>query len=336
MINGIPRILIVRLSSIGDVVRVLPALHTLRQAFPDAQIDWAIERKSAAIVEEHPSLDRLLVFERPAGKMAAMKAFANFLRRIRAGRYDIVVDFHGILKSGLIAAYSGAPKRYGFSPPRGQELSYLFYNHRVGLSARDLNRVEENLLLCDELAHGHRSLDMSVHVAHDVQDEVGAFFEEAFQSAKKVVAVHVPVDRPEKRWPTAHYAELCDLLLADGRFEVLLTWGPGQLAEVEDVLHKARRNPTIAPETADLKHYAWMVYRSDLYFGGDTGPMHIAAAMGIPVVAVFGGTDPAKHAPYRRPCTILHIDDPSLTPAQRLDRITPEMAYDACIKTLAP
>ncbi len=335
MINGLPRILIVRLSSIGDVVRVLPALHTLRQIFPDAQIDWAVERKSAAIIEDHPSLDRVLVFDRPSGFSRSIASFLHFIREVRRGRYDIVVDFHGILKSGLITGYSGAAQRLGFSPPRAQELSYFSYNRRVGLSARDLNRVEENLLLCDELAHGQRSSDMTIHVAHDVQDEVNAFFEEAFEGAKRIIAMHVPVDRPEKQWPLAHFAELADLLLADGRFEVMLTWGPGQLELVEEVRRKARRNPLIAPETTDLKHYAWMIYRSDLYFGGDTGPMHIAAAMGTPVVAVFGGTDPAKHAPYKRPCEILANNDPSLTPAQRMERITPEMAYDACVKMLS-
>lgn len=335
MINGVPRILIVRFSAIGDVVRVLPALHNLRGAFPNAQIDWAVEPKSAGIVEGHPSLDRVLVFDRSVDSTGAVRKFWNLCMDVRRGHYDIVLDFHGIFKSGMVSALSGVRKRYAFSRPRGQELSWLFANHRVGLPSQNLNRVEENLLLCDAVCARAESIDSTIFVPTDVQDEVNEYFEETFDGGKRVVAMHVPVDREEKRWPTGHFAELADMLLADGRFEVLLTWAPGQFEVVDEVLHKSRRRPIIAPETADLKHYTWLVHRADLYFGGDTGPMHIAAAMGTPVVAVFGGTDPAKHAPYRKPCETLYIGDLALPPSERLRRITPEMAYEACVHMVA-
>jgi len=332
MINGVPRILIVRLSAIGDVVRVLPALHTLREAHPDAQIDWAVERKAAAILEDHPALDRLLVFERPGELKAAARAFWHFCSDVRAGRYDILIDFHGILKSGLISAYSGVPDRYGFARPRARECSSLFTNHRVSLPSSDLNRIEENLLLCDALCPRRRSAGVTIHVPPEVQEEVDGFFEETFDGGKRVVAMHVPMDREEKQWPVEHFAELADLLLADGRFEVMLTWGMDQFGPVREVLGRARRHPAVAPETPTLKHYACLAQRADLYFGGDTGPMHIAAAVGTPVVAVFGATDPAKHAPYRRPHEVLRDETPGLTVEDRLRRVTPEMAYEACVR----
>jgi lipopolysaccharide heptosyltransferase I len=334
MINGVPRILIVRLSAVGDVVRLLPALHTLRENYPNAQIDWAVEAKSASIIDAHPALDRVLVFDRPPGWKAATKSFWAFCRRIRANHYDVVIDFHGIFKSGMIAAWSRAPERYGFARPRSRELSFLFTNKRAKLPSPDLNRTEENLMLCDLLCPRRGSLDVTIYVSSDVQEEIDAYFEETFDGGKLVVAMHVPVEHEEKRWPGEYFAELADALLADGRFDVLLTWGPGQLAMVEDVLRRARRNPVVAPETATLKHLAWLLHRAGLYFGGDTGPMHIAAAMGTPVVAVFGGTDPAKHAPYRKPCEVLCVkgDGEGLPPRERLRRVTPEMAYDACVQ----
>lgn len=335
MKNGLPRILIVRLSAVGDVVRVLPVLHTLRDTFPNAQIDWAVEKKSAALIWDHPCLDQVLVFERPSEKWAGVREFFSFCRHVRANRYDIVLDFHGILKTGMISAFSGAPDRYGFDRPRAQELSFLFTNHKVRLPSRDLNRVEENLLLCDALCPNRTSLEAMVNVPYEIQDEINDFYDSLFDGGKKVVAMHVAVDRPEKQWPVENYAHLADLLLADGRFEVMLTWGPGQFDLVEQVLNRSRRHPSVAPETPDLKHYAWLIHRADLYFGGDTGPMHIAATMGTPVVAVFGGTDPRKHAPYRRPCEILYVDDPELTAAERLERVTPEMAYDACVRLIS-
>lgn len=335
MINGVPRILIVRLSAIGDVVRVLPALHSLRDAFPDAQIDWAVESKSVQVIEGHPCLDRVLIFDRPPDLVPALKSFWAFCKQVRGNRYDVVIDFHGILKSGLIAGLSGVPERYGFARPRSREASYLFTNKKVRLPSQELNRVEENLLLCDALCARRKLSDIAIYVPPDVQEEIDAFYEGAFGGGKRVVAMHVAMARAEKRWPAQCFAELADLLMADGRFEVMLTWGPGQFGAVEEVLSRTRRSPVVAPETPDLKHYAWLVHRADLYFGGDTGPMHIAWAMGTPVVAFFGGTDPAKHAPYGKPCEILCDVDASgdtLSPFERLRRITAEMAYDACIR----
>lgn len=342
MINGVPRILIIRLSAIGDVVRVLPALHALRDRYPHAQIDWAVEPKSADVLLDHPALDQVLIFERPEGLWESARAFRRFCRQVRENRYDIVLDFHGILKSGLLVRASRAPKRYGFAPPRSQEMSHLFTNERIPLPASRMNRIEENLELCKALGAKSHGLEVTIFVPEDAQEEVDAFFEAAFDGGKKVVAMHVPVDRPEKQWPIEHYAALADMLEADGRFEVLLTWGPGQYDTVDRVAALTRRKPMIAPETGDLKRYAWLVQRVDLFFGGDTGPMHIASAMGTPVVAVFGGTDPARHAPLRRPSQVLYIgpDPPpktlSLEMAQTyLRSITPEMAYDACVRTIA-
>jgi len=334
MINGVPRILIVRLSAIGDVVRLLPALHTLRENYPYAQIDWAVETKSASVLDGHPALDRVLIFDRPPGWKAAAKSFWAFCRRIRANHYDVAIDFHGIFKSGMIVAGSRAPERYGFARPRSQELSFLFTNKRVKLPSPDLNRTEENLMLCDLLCPRRESLDVTIYVPADVQEEIDEYFEETFDGGKFVAAIHVPVEREEKRWPAEYFAELADALLADGRFDVLLTWGPGQLPTVENVVRRTRRHPVVAPETATLKHLAWLLHRADLYFGGDTGPMHIAAAMGTPVVAVFGGTDPAKHAPFRKPCEVLYVkgDGKGLDPRERLRRVTPDIAYDACVR----
>lgn len=339
MKDGSPRILIIRLSAIGDVVRALPILHTLRDHFRDARIDWAVERKSAGIVEGHPLLDNLLVFERPAELRPCIQQFLAFCRQIRANRYDLVVDAHGIFKSGCITAFSGAKKRFGFARPMSRECSWLFTNKRVKPAALNVNRVAENLQLCSAIVPRVGYPSITVAVPEEVQDHVQEYVYETFDGGKKIVAVHAPVERPEKQWPLDYFAELCDLLLADGRFEVVLTWGPGQFDIAQRVQHLARRRPKLAPSTPDLKHYAWFINLADLYFGGDTGPMHIASAMGTPVVAVFGGTNPGKHGPYKPPCTVLYEPEPrgySLAKAaERLRKVTPETAYDACCTLLA-
>ena len=330
-----PRILIVRLSAIGDVVRALPILHCLREGYPDARIDWVVERKSAAVVEGHPYLHELFVFERPPGIWRALREFFALCRRVRANQYDIVVDAHGILKSGVIAWASGAPTRVGFARPRSREGSYLLTNVKVRLPSDRLNRIDENLALCRALVPDAHNPTVVMYVPWDVQNRVDRFFDDTFDGGKAVVIVHPPVERASKQWPLDHYARLCDLLLADGRFDVLLTWGPGQFQVAEEVRSKTRRKPVVAPEMPDLKHYAWLVHRANLYMGGDTGPMHIASAMGTPVVAVFGGTDPIRHAPFRRPFEILYTQDSEMDVQERLRRITPEAAYDACVRVIS-
>ena len=342
MINGIPRILIVRLSAIGDVVRVLPALHSLRDVYPDAQIDWVVEKKSKDIITGHPALDTVIVFERASGWIESTRQFWQVCRTVRANKYDMVLDFHGILKSGIITGFSGASDRYGFAPPRSQELSYLFTNHKTKLGGEVVNRMHENLALCEQFHPGHKSLDVTMHIPEDADESIEEFFEESFHGAKFVVAMHVPVDRPEKQWPLKNFARLSDALLSDGRFEVLMTYGPGQLDQVVEVLEHTKREPVIAPQTNSLKQYMALIRRSDLYFGGDTGPMHIASALDVPVVAVFGGTDPRQHATLRVPFTVLTPDssepeedaDSSSSGLKSLERITPEAAYDACVKIL--
>ncbi len=340
MLNGIPRILIVRLSAIGDVVRVLPALHALRDRFPNAQIDWAVEPKSASVIEGHPALDQVLLFERELeGFLANKAAFRAFCRRVRASRYDIAVDFHGILKSGWILRASRATDRYGFAPPRAREMSHFFTNHRASLPSQRLNRIDENLELVKLLGAKRHDLDVTIPVADEVVDEVDGYLDSAFAAGKRLALLHAPVDRPEKQWPLARFAALADRLLADGRFEVLLTWGPGQRGQAAAVAESCTREPTIAPETLKLSHFAALVRRAHVFCSGDTGPMHIASAMGAPVVAIFGGTDPAKHAPFRKPSELLYEgpkDFPAAmdlaTATKHLAAVSDEAAYDACIR----
>ncbi len=341
MLNGVPRILIIRFSAIGDVVRVLPALHQLRDQYPHAQIDWAVEPKSLDILSDHPALDQIHLFKRPEGFWKGTQVFRRFCRMIRECRYDMVFDFHGILKSGLVMRASRASQRYAFAPPRSQEMSHLFANCRVPLPTSRLNRIEENILLCHAADVAGDRMDVVIAVTEEVQETIESYFLHEFQSGKRVIAVHAPVERPEKQWPVKHYAHLVDLLLADGRFEVVLTWGPGQLSIAQEVHAAAKRNPHIAPETPDLKHFAWLLKQCVLFFGGDTGPMHIASAMDVPVVAVFGGTSPDKHHPFRQPSRVLYAGPPELKhnmtaseAAPYLERITPEDAYDACIQLL--
>jgi len=340
MLNGLPRILIIRLSAIGDVVRVIPALHCIREVFPNAQIDWVVETKSAEVLKGLPVLDQVIQFDRSSDLMSSIVDFFHTAKEIRSRKYDYVFDFHGIFKSGLFTRFSGAPKRIGFERPRSQELSFLATNEKVKLGPEIVNRMHENLALCDPFYSGPKSLDIALAVTEDDFFIMEEFFEDQFHGAKTIVAIHVPVERAEKQWPVEYFSEVIDMLLSDGRFDVVLTWGPGQRAIVEEVSGLCKRDPVISPQLTSLKQYMALIQCSDMYLGGDTGPMHIASALDVAVVGIFGGTNPAQHSPLREPLEILSGFPEGDTrqklsvadAAARMNKITPEMVFDACVR----
>jgi len=338
MLNGVPRILLIRLSAIGDVIRVLPALHAIRDRYPHAQIDWAVEPKSADILQDHPAIDQILVFEREGSFLQGTQAFYRFCKQLRENRYDVVVDFHGILKSGLMMKATRAGRRLAFAPPRSQELSHLFATETVPLPTQPLNRIEENLYMCRALEAESDHLEVAIAVPDFVADTVESWYEDTFDSGKQLVIVHGPVDRPEKQWPLSHFSKLSDLLLADGRFEVVLTWGPGQAKVAQTIEAGALRKPVVAPVLPTLRHFAALCDLADLFVGCDSGPMHLASAMDLPVVGLFGGTDPRRHAPLRQPSVALY-GGPEPFPGRAtvdegqawLAQLDVEQVYDACV-----
>lgn len=340
MLNGVPRILIIRLGAIGDVVRVLPALHCLRDAFPNAQIDWLTDSQSFDVVDQHPAIDSILILEAGDGQLDSARKIREMGRRIRANRYDKVIDFEGVFSTGVITRYSGAPERYGFGGSATSLMNRLSTNRKTHLGQEVENAMQVNLALCEQFSKGWKSLDVVLGIPDDAADLADDFMEENFDGAKKVVAVHVPGNRPENQWPLEFFAELVDMLLSDGRFEVLLTWGPHQEEAVRKAAEMTHRTAVIAPEMDGLKYYMALVRECELYFGGDGGPMHIASALDVPVVAVFGGTDPARNGPLRQPNQVLRAQDAEgqntaylrNNGARLMREISPEDAYDACVR----
>jgi len=304
VIGGHPKILIVRLSAIGDVVRVLPAATAVRQAYPSAQIDWVVESAAADILQNNPDLDRILVFDRGPRLVKSFLLFAGLLARVHEQRYDIAIDFHGVLKSGLLLFATRADQRISFSRPRAREGSHWFANDRVMLSAPVMNRVDENLELVSNSTLNASPTISTIHIDKQINTKVFRTITERKKNHPWLVLIHAPVDRPEKWWPDERFAALIDLFLGDGRFDVILTHGPGQRAMLDPILDCCKHDPIVPPPCVSLREYAGLVSKVSLYVGVDTGPMHIAAAVGTPVVAIFGGTSPQMHSPVGAPLRV--------------------------------
>jgi 3-deoxy-D-manno-octulosonic-acid transferase/heptosyltransferase-1 len=344
------RILIIRLSAIGDVVRTLPALSTLRREYPNAHIAWAIEDKASGILEEHPLLDDIIVFERknivgalknPLQFHKGLSLVVQFFRRVRGGEFDLVFDFHGILKSGVIAAMSGSPKRIGFAREFIKEFNHLFTNEKVRPSDPMAPRVERNLELIRPFVLLENVTDKPLlGISERHRQKASAFVEEKFGDSHPVVAIHPGTSRKLKMWFPQQFAALCDMLADSIAAKVVITWGPGEQKDAEVIRSLAKSDPQVGIQTGSLLELAALLERCDLMVTVDSGPMHIGSAVGVPVVAIFGPTDTRVNAPYWPPVEVVVADiecrpcDENCDHARCMEAVTPQMVFDAACRLL--
>jgi len=276
------RILIVRLSALGDVVTALHVLSTLRMRFGSAHIGWLIEDRFAPLLADHPQIDSVHVYERRRALLPwHWWRFTKLLLGLRRPRYDVALDLQGNLKSGILTRLSGARRRAGLSAPLAREGNRLFVRERV--PPPEGHRLDAYLALVDAvLGAGTRAPAVlparpephgSV-VLHPGTSRFGSF----------------------KRWPPRHFAELADRLAARLDAPVVLTAGPGERAQAEAV-RRAMRGEARIEEPASLRELTDLLAGARLVVAGDTGPAHVAACLGVATISLFGPKDPAVLAP---------------------------------------
>lgn len=299
----IKRILIIKLGAVGDVIHTLPVLETLRGRFPEAHIGWAVEEASAPILEGSPALNELIRLERKTLRGAGGLAyFKRWLQSLRERQFDTVLDPHNLFKSGLMAYASGASLRVGFKKFR--EGNFLFMNRRVRPAVRYRHAVEKYLSLLEPLGVPESQWTFRFPLSWGPQDEeaIERFwmqqgFGQGGAKQEAVVAVNPGASWSSKRWIPERYAQVADRLVKEHGIRILLLWGPGERPLAERIAQAMGGTSVIAPET-DLKRLMALIKRCRLMITGDTGPLHIAAALGVPTVALFGPSDPARNGPY--------------------------------------
>ena len=316
-------VLIVRLSAIGDVVRTLPAINAWHRQFPETRFTWLVEPAAASVLKGHPAIDKVLIFERglfsgfwrsPGNPLRALLSLTNLISDLRAAKFDLAVDFHGILKSALFVRLSGAPVRVGFTRPDAKEGSAKFYNHHFKPSRSDLNRVARalemvNFLGVDKCGEGAGSVSYQLPLKALNREHAYASLLElkGLPGAGPMVAIHPGSSRKTayKRWHQNGYVGLVNALVEKLGARVMLTWGPGERETVELIAGHARVPLVVAKKTSSLLDLAALFDACDLYIGGDTGPTHLAVAVKTPVVVIFGPTHPEVNAPYGTPYRIV-------------------------------
>ena len=270
-----PRLLVIRLSAFGDVIHTIPAVVALRDALPRTEIAWAVEPPYAELVEIVARVNAIPV----SLKRWSFSRIAAAKRDVRG--FSAAIDFQGLIKSALIARVSGARDRYGFARDVIREKPAAWFVNRHAAIDRSKHVVEWNT----ELA---RTFAPSItHVPNVDFTPFAADASGALARFTKRIVLLPGAGKPGKQWPVERFAELAARIGSDA----LVVWGPGEEGMACAIAAE------VAPPT-NFRELAFILKRATLVIGADTGPLHLAAALGTPVVGLYGPTDPSRNGPY--------------------------------------
>jgi heptosyltransferase-1 len=295
------RILVVRLGAMGDIVHTLPAAASLKHSFPGWRVTWVVEPPWAPLLQANPFVDRVVLLDRRAGA-----GLARFWRELREERFDFAVDFQGLVKSALVACAARTERIFGFDRSVAREpLAALFYSDRA--PARAVHRVDRNLQLA-AAAGASTALHSFPLPPGRAEGELPAG---AFVLASPLSGWQA------KQWPLEYYARLAQRLRRDAGIPLVVNGPPSEreaLAGIAGtVLH-----------LSSIEGLIDATRRAAAVLGVDSGPLHVAAAMGKPGVAIFGPTDPAQTGPYGAGFTVLRSPH-AVTSYKRRNEIDPSM-----------
>ncbi len=300
MPESCPRFLVIRLSSIGDIVHTLPAVAALGRAHPQAEIHWAIESRFAALVRGNPFVSRVIKLDTLGWrkKLASRHTLTEMMQGINALRecpYDAAIDFQGLLKSAVFARLSYSQKRIGLSWQWLREpLAAALYTHRVSPLDRT-HIVDLNLSLVEPL--GAHSSEWEFPLPDNPQDTQTVRERLQDLGTNEFIIINPGGGWKSKRWDPANYAELASLLGKQLPFDILVT-GSEQDKELARNIFVQPSAPRVKWFPSTILQFIALARKAKLLIGGDTGPLHLAAAVGTPLVAIFDSNDP-RNTPER-------------------------------------
>ncbi len=289
MISGSPRFLIVRLGSLGDVIHAIPVAAALREHEPEARIDWMVDPRYVEVLNLVPSVDRAV----PVDPRRNLSGLFATLKDVRQTRYDVAVDLQGLLKSGILARLAGAERTIGFPRAHLREpLARLFYTHTPdpGYSPHVVNK---NLALLDAVGVRDRRVTFPLRIPETPASELVA----ARFGAGGYALINPGAAWPNKRWPADRFGLLAAAIRDRLDLRSVVLWGPGEKALASDVVDASTGAAELSPSTSITDLFA-LARRARVMVSGDTGPLHIAAAVGTPLVALFGPTFAERNGPW--------------------------------------
>lgn len=337
------KILIVKTSAIGDVIHTLPALWSLRSHYPDAHIAWLVEDAAADLLTGHPALNRVLVASRKkwlaevrAGHLfRALRECVQFVRLLRDTRYDLVIDFQGLLKSAVWVFLAKGVRKVGFG--RGMEHaehSYLVLNEPVPAVDMNQHAIDRSLLLLKGIGVPSAGIryDLPSSVEHE-SEAVSLLRALGVSERDRLVALNPMARWPTKLWEPAFFAALADRLEGEG-IRAVFTGGPHDRSAIDEICRLMTGPSRRLDGKTGLKTLAELYRRTQVLVTTDSGPMHLAAAVGTPVIALFGPTAPWRTGPYGQNHTVLRAGI-TCSPCFKKQCLTTEYETRACMKRLS-
>jgi ADP-heptose:LPS heptosyltransferase len=328
----------VRLRQIGDVVFTTPAIRGLRQRFPDAHLSYLVEPGAEAVVRNNPHIDEVLV------AAPGLRRDLALVRRLRAERFDLVIDFHGGPRASILAWLSGAPRRVGYDVPgRG-----WMYTTRVprprALRARHSVENQWDLLVALDVPPPSPARDpVEMPVEASAARNVAARLAGAGVGPDdRLIVMHVSAGNPFRRWPESSFAAVAAGAAAERDRAVVITSGPSDRAAAVRVRDEARRRlragagRIIECGELSLQELRAVIDRAALFIGGDSGPLHVAATSRVPIVALFGPTLPARSAPWRDPALASVAVETNGLPCRPCDQRRCEPGDFRCLTRIGP
>ncbi len=322
------RLLVVKLGSIGDVVNTLPLVNVLKTSWPETTLAWLIEPKSYPIVAGHRSVDRFIVFhreERLNGVRAALAEVKDFAP-------EMVIDLQRILRSGFFTLFSGASSRLGFDRKRCKELSWIFTNFKIPPTPNPGHMVRQYLEFASYLKLNWEEIDFQIPLSDRALEKAKDLLPPRFLK-DGFIALNIGAAKPANRWPEVHWAALSRRFQGEG-VNIVLTGGRQDRARARLIRTRSGKETVDLTGRTTLNQLAALFSLARTVVSADTGPMHIASALGTRTIGLFGPADPRRTGPFNFP------DEVIISPAECrfcgkrscrhrrcMEEITPEMVY---------
>jgi len=313
-------ILIVKLSAIGDVIHTLPALNAIRNHYPDANITWLVEEDAAPLVQGHEALDRVIVSKRKRwlkelrgfSTLDTLKEVYGFMRNLRDTRYDMILDFQALLKSGILITLARGRRKIGFGKGlEHMEHSYIFLSERVPAVDMEIHALKRGMMLLDALGISSNKVEYNLPVSdHDRRKVDGLIKQHGVKGNESFIVVNPVAKWESKLWPEKKFTELSDRLIDQYNMKIIFTGGKEDCSIIQSITSSMKKRAINFAGKTSLTELAGLYEKAALVISTDTGPMHLAVAVGTPVVALFGPTAPWRTGPHGSGNKVVRIDMP--------------------------
>lgn len=317
-------ILIVKPSALGDVIQATCILPVIKQHYPDAKISWFVFERNQDIVVDHPLIDSVFI---------AHKNLFHLIKQLRRVDFDAVIDLQGLLRSALIAFFSGCNRRIGFA--NGREMSPLFYTEKYDIPIESVHAVDRYLLLLEKLG---MPKPKEVQFPLPIKDEHRNRIKQMFKR-EKIITIGPTARWPSKCWPESSFAALANKLIEKTKAKIVLVGAPNETAIINNVIKAMQHDGIDLCGQLSLMEIAALLERSSLFVGNDSALMHMASATKTPTVAIFGPTDPKRTGPYNPLAKVVKAEI-SCQPCFRkhckqhlecMQKLQPDVVLDACL-----